>query len=187
MPCRSRRARTRRGSSGSTRTARTADGRRSTPSTRRPESCSSSGERTRCATGFGGDRVIRYVVYENPAHRPTSMAVMPSSRRAPEACGGANAPAAKRGGSSMAALSPWQKHVQSVLRQGGTMKQASKSFRAKGGKPAGKNPRGVPLSSKTGKYRPSVPKGPIKKVVGAVKKQYKKALAKASKIGRKKA
>ena len=84
------------------------------------------------------------------------------------------------------ALSPWQKHVQSVLRQGGTMKQASKSFRAKGGKTTKSNPRGVPLSSKTGKYRPSVPKGPMKKVVGAVKKQYKKALAKASKIGRKK-
>jgi hypothetical protein len=82
------------------------------------------------------------------------------------------------------ALSPWQKHVKSVLLQGGTMKDASKSYR---GKPAGKNPRGVPLSSKTGKYRPSVPKGPMKKVVGAVKKQYKKALAKASKIGRKKA
>lgn len=82
------------------------------------------------------------------------------------------------------ALSPWQKHVKSVLRQGGTMKDASKSYRAKG---TGSNPRGVPLSSKTGKYRPSVPKGPMKKVVGAVKKQYKKALAKASKIGRKKA
>src|SRR5437667_1728766 len=114
------------------------------------------------------------------------MAVMPSSRRAPKACGCARAPAANRGGSSMA-LSPWQKHVQSVLRQGGTMKDASKSFRAKGGKKTGSNPRGVPLSSKTGKYRPSVPKGPMKKVVGAVKKQYKKALAKASKIGRKKA
>jgi len=85
------------------------------------------------------------------------------------------------------ALSPWQRHVQSVLKGGGTMKDASKSFRSKGGKAAGRNPRGVPLSSKTGKYRPTVPKGPLKTVVRAVKRQYKKALTKASKIGRRKA
>jgi len=66
------------------------------------------------------------------------------------------------------------------------MKDASKSFRS-GGKAAGRNPRGVPLSSKTGKYRPSVPKGPLKTVVRAVKKQYKRAITKASKIGRRKA